>query len=104
MKAASPWEQRRPERELLLICLGGIGLGVILVMGSLHGVGRPLGLVNLLPFLLYALSLAGLHLALVMAGFRGDQILVVAPAAAHRGRWGRRWWPHSRPVPPAPRP
>ena len=80
MKAASPWEQRRPERELLLICLGGIGLGVILVMGSLHGVGRPLGLVNLLPFLLYALSLAGLHLALVMAGFRGDQILVVAVA------------------------
>ncbi len=80
MKAASPWDQRRPERELLLICLGGIGLGVILVMGSLQGVGTPLGLAHLLPFLLYALSLAGLHLALVMAGFRGDQILVVAVA------------------------
>jgi hypothetical protein len=80
MKVASPWDRRRPERELLLICLGGIGLGFILVMGSLRGVGTPLGLAHLLPFLLYALSLAGLHLALVMAGFRGDQILVVAVA------------------------
>jgi cell division protein FtsW (lipid II flippase) len=80
MKTASPWDRRRPERELLLICLGGIGLGFILVMGSLRGVGTPLGLAHLLPFLLYALSLAGLHLALVMAGFRGDQILVVAVA------------------------
>jgi cell division protein FtsW (lipid II flippase) len=80
MKVASPWDRRRPEREFLLICLGGIGLGVILVMGSLRGVGTPLGLAHLLPFLLYALSLAGLHLALVMAGFRGDQILVVAVA------------------------
>ena len=49
-------------------------------MGSLQGIGTPLGLANLLPFLLYALSLAGLHLTLVMAGFRGDQILVVAVA------------------------
>ncbi len=77
MKATTPWELRRPERELLLICLGGIGLGIILVMGSLHGTGKPLGLTNLLPFLLYALCLIGLHLGLVMAGFRGDQILVV---------------------------
>ena len=80
MKASTPWDQRRPERELLLICLGGIGLGVILVMGSLHGVGKPLGLANLLPFFIYALCLIGLHLSLVMAGFRGDQILVVAMA------------------------
>jgi cell division protein FtsW (lipid II flippase) len=80
MKATTPWDQRRPERELLLICLGGIGIGVILVLGSLHGAGKPLGLTSLLPFLVFALSLAGLHLALVMAGFRGDQILVVAMA------------------------
>lgn len=78
MKAKAPWELRRPERELMLICLGVIGLGVILVMGSLHGAGKTLGLANMLPFLLYAVCLIGLHLSMVMAGFRGDQILVVA--------------------------
>ena len=80
MKTLAPWEARRPERELLLICLGGVGLGVILVSASLHTTGKPLGLSQFLPFLAYALCLAGLHLALVLGGSRGDQLLVVALA------------------------
>ena len=80
MKTLAPWEARRPERELLLICLGGVGLGVILVSASLHTAGKPLGLSQFLPFLAYGLCLAGLHLALVLGGSRGDQLLVVALA------------------------
>ena len=80
MKTLAPWEARRPERELLLICLGGVGLGVILVLGSLHTAGKPLSLSQFLPFLAYGLCLAGLHLALVWGGSRGDQLLVVTLA------------------------
>lgn len=80
MKNLAPWEARRPERELLLICLGGVGLGVILVSASLHTAGNPLGLSQFLPFLAYGLCLAGLHLALVLGGSRSDQLLVVTLA------------------------
>lgn len=80
MKNLAPWEARRPERELLLICLGGVGLGVILVSASLHTAGKPLGLSQFLPFLAYGLCLAGLHLALVLGGSRSDQLLVVTLA------------------------
>ena len=79
-KTLNPWDARRPERELLLICFGGIGLGVILVLASLHVADQPLGLTQFLPFLAYGLCLAGLHLALVLGGSRGDQLLVVALA------------------------
>ncbi len=80
MKSLSPWQERKPERQLLLICLGGIGLGFVLVLAALHTAGRAPGLTQALPFSLYALSLAALHLALVLSGFRGDQLLVVTVA------------------------
>jgi len=80
MKTLSPWQERRPERRLLAMCLGLIGLGFILVLGALHGTGKPLGLAILLPYLLYGLCLVVLHLSLVLAGFRGDQLLGVALA------------------------
>lgn len=80
MKTLTPWQERRPERQLLAMCFALVGLGVILVLGSLHGAGKPLGLAILLPYLLYGLCLTLVHLGLVLAGFRGDQLLGVAVA------------------------
>lgn len=80
MRTLAPWEARRAERELLLICLGGIALGVVMVLASLHTADKPVDLTRLLPFLAYALCLGGLHLALVVGGSRGDPFLVVTLA------------------------
>jgi len=74
------WKQRRPERNLLLGCLFCVGLGFLLVLGSSHKDGHPLGMSDFLPLLIYGLSLASMHLLFVGIRFRGDQVLVVAVA------------------------
>jgi cell division protein FtsW (lipid II flippase) len=74
------WARRRGERHLLLAALGSVTIGFILVLGSAHGAGRSLMAADLLPLLTYAASLIGLHLALVILGFRGDQVLVAVSA------------------------
>ncbi|MGE5152704.1 MAG: FtsW/RodA/SpoVE family cell cycle protein [Bdellovibrio bacteriovorus] len=73
---AAAWARRRGERHLLLASLGSVTIGFILVLGSAHEAGGSLMTRDLLPLLTYAASLIGLHLALVLLGFRGDQVLV----------------------------
>lgn len=70
------WSQRRPERELLLWCLGCVTIGFVLVLGS---AAAPT-LADLAPLGLYALSLAALHLLLVGGAGRADQALVATVA------------------------
>jgi len=77
---AASWSRRRGERNLLLACLGCVAIGFLLVLGSAHGAERPLVTTHLRPLLLYGASLAGLHLALVALGHRGDQALVAVAA------------------------
>lgn len=74
------WERRRGERHLLLACLGCISLGFVLALGSQHGSGRAIAGTDLLPLLIYGVSLIGLHSALVVLGHRGDPVLVVVVA------------------------
>lgn len=69
------WDLRRPERTLLLGCLVCAAIGFLLVLGSAQAGGRSLGLSDLLPLITYVLGLIVLHLSLVLARFRGDQIL-----------------------------
>ncbi len=75
VRAATAWDLRRPERQLLLGCLLCVSLGFVMVLGSGHVAGQPIGFLDLLPLVSYALSLLAVHLALVFSGFRGDQIL-----------------------------
>lgn len=50
------------------------------MVGSGHGTGRTLAAADFLPLLIYGAGLAGLHLALVALGHRGDQVLVALAA------------------------
>jgi len=77
---AKTWELRRPERLLLAGCLLLVALGFLMVLGSDQVAGRRLGLLDLLPLLTYAASLAVIHLTLVLFRCRGDQLLSVAAA------------------------
>lgn len=77
---AAAWDWRRAERHLLLACLACMGLGFILALASAPAQGRALAPVDLLPLLSYAAGIAALHLGLVMAGSRGDPVLVVTAA------------------------
>lgn len=74
------WELRRGERHLLLACLGCVSLGFLLALGSQHGSGRAIAGSDLMPLVIYGVSLSGLHLALVALAHRGDQVLVVIAA------------------------
>lgn len=74
------WDLRRPERHLLLWCLLCVSLGFFMGLGAIRGGGRAVALVDLVPLLIYALSLVGLHLALVLSHYRGDRILPGAVA------------------------
>lgn len=74
------WGRRREERRLLLASLGCLTLGFLLILGSGHAAGHQLAPADLLPLLIYGISLAGLHLGLVALGHRGDQVLVAVVA------------------------
>jgi cell division protein FtsW (lipid II flippase) len=77
---ASIWALRRPERQLLLAALACLAIGFLLALGSVAAAGRAPDPADLLPLASYGLCLVLLHLALVLGGFRGDQVLVVAAA------------------------
>ncbi len=74
------WSERRPERQLLLLAVGGVALGFVLVLGAGIAAGRPLTIMDWVPFVSYALCLLVVHLTLVAAQFRGDQILLATLA------------------------
>lgn len=74
------WEARAAERHWLLIILFALGIGFLLIFGTQRSVERLIGPRDLLPLSLYALSLILVHLTLILARFRGDQILVATVA------------------------
>jgi cell division protein FtsW (lipid II flippase) len=74
------WDLRRPERRLLLWCLLCVSLGFLMGLGAIRAGGRAVALVDLVPLLIYAVSLVGLHLALVLSHYRGDRTLPGAVA------------------------
>jgi cell division protein FtsW (lipid II flippase) len=77
---ADTWDLRAPERVLLAWCIVCIVLGFLMLWGSTHVGGEVIDRFDLLPLGLYALSLLMLHLLLVTARFRGDQLILVAVA------------------------
>ncbi|EGV19887.1 FtsW/RodA/SpoVE family cell cycle protein [Thiocapsa marina] len=77
---AGTWDLRAPERALLAWSVVTIALGFFMLWGSTHVGGEAIGRLDLLPLVLYALSLLTLHLMLVTARFGGDQLILVAVA------------------------
>ncbi|CAD7857201.1 MAG: FtsW-like cell division membrane protein CA_C0505 [Olavius algarvensis Gamma 1 endosymbiont] len=65
---------------MLFGCLLLVALGFLMVLGSGQAAGRRLDRLDFLPLLIYAASLAAIHLTLVLFRFRGDQMLPVAVA------------------------
>ena len=82
-KAATPapgvWEQRAPERSLMLWMALAMLVGFLVVLGTRAGQGDPPKARDLLPPLVYAGTLGFAHLVLVLSRFRGDLSLVCAP-------------------------
>ncbi|HSO82929.1 FtsW/RodA/SpoVE family cell cycle protein [Thiocapsa sp.] len=74
------WDLRAPERALLAWCVVCIALGFVMLWGSTHVAGGVIDRRDVIPLGLYALSLLALHLMLVTARFRGDQLILVAVA------------------------
>ena len=77
---AETWDLRAPERYLLGWCVLCIALGFCMLWGSSHFSGDSIAWLDLLPLGLFATSLMALHLLLVVARFRGDQLIVTAVA------------------------
>lgn len=75
-KQAGPWAQRAPERHLLLSALLISGLGYLMLLGSHPKEGLRVGLVDWAPLFVFALAFATAHAVLVLARFRGDQLLL----------------------------
>jgi cell division protein FtsW (lipid II flippase) len=80
MGIAQAWDLRAPERALLAWSLTCITLGFVMLWVSTAASGVGVEPHDLLPLGIYALSLLLVHLMLVLAKFRGDQLLVVAVA------------------------
>lgn len=74
------WAARAPERHWLGLCLFAVSVGFLLIFGAQRSVDRLISARDLLPLVLYVPSLVLVHLALVLARFRGDQLLVAAVA------------------------
>jgi cell division protein FtsW (lipid II flippase) len=73
---ASVWAQRTPERQLLLSALLITALGYLMLLGARPKDGINVGLVDWAPLLVFVLAFAATHAALVLARFRGDQLLI----------------------------
>ncbi|MEA3638784.1 MAG: FtsW/RodA/SpoVE family cell cycle protein [Lamprobacter sp.] len=74
------WQLRAPERRLLLWALLIALLGYLMLLGAGPKDGLDLQLGALIPFLVYLGAFLSAHLLLVLARFRGDQLLL--PLAA----------------------
>lgn len=77
---AESWTQRRSERLFFLWSLFCVALGFLLAFGASRSVERLVTAADLLPLGIYALSLGVIHTTLVLARFRGDQLLLGAVA------------------------
>ncbi len=77
---AESWALRRPERLFFLWSLFCVALGFLLAFGASRSVERLVTAADLLPLGIYALSLIIVHATLVLARFRGDQLLLGAVA------------------------
>jgi cell division protein FtsW (lipid II flippase) len=75
---AQSWELRAPERTLLAWSLVCIAIGFFMLWGSTVAAGGRIDWLDLLPLGIYGSSLLIMHLMLVLARFRGDQLIVVA--------------------------
>lgn len=74
------WQLRAPERFLLFWTWVCIALGFLMLWGSTQVGGGEIRATDLLPLGLYAASLILVHLTLVTARFKGDQLILVAVA------------------------
>ncbi|NEX15842.1 MAG: cell cycle protein [Halochromatium sp.] len=74
------WQLRAPERRLLLWSLLIALLGYLMLLGAGPKDGLDLQLSALIPFLVYLGAFLSAHLLMVLARFRGDQLLL--PLAA----------------------
>jgi len=70
------WQLRAPERELLLWALLTALLGYLMLLGAGPKDGLEVQFAALAPFLIYVGAFVGAHLLLVLARFRGDQLLL----------------------------
>lgn len=77
---ADCWRLRAPERQLLGLALMTIGLGYLMLLGVRPKEGLIVAMPDLIPVLLWASAFIGAHLWLVLARFRGDQLIL--PIAA----------------------
>jgi cell division protein FtsW (lipid II flippase) len=77
---AESWTLRRPERLFFGWSLFCVALGFLLAFGASRSVDRLVTAADLLPLGIYALSLVFVHGTLVLARFRGDQLLLGAVA------------------------
>lgn len=74
------WRLRAPERRLLLSALLIAVLGFLMLLGARPKDGLEVRLADLAPLLAYAGAFAAAHAALVLARFRGDQLLLPVTA------------------------
>jgi cell division protein FtsW (lipid II flippase) len=70
------WQLRAPERQLLLWALLIALLGYLMLLGAGPKDGLDVQFAALVPFLIYISTFVGAHLLLVLARFRGDQLLL----------------------------
>ncbi|MGB5733802.1 MAG: FtsW/RodA/SpoVE family cell cycle protein [Thiohalocapsa sp.] len=77
---ADRWQQRAPERQLLLWALVAIALGFLMLLGAGPKDGYAVGWIDLLPLLTLVASFGAAHLIFTLLGFRGDQIALAVTA------------------------
>lgn len=74
------WELRWPERQLLFWSAVCVALGFLMMLASDQNAGQRFEPTFFRPLAIYLISLAVMHLTLVLARFQGDQILTAAVA------------------------
>ncbi|MGB5833788.1 MAG: FtsW/RodA/SpoVE family cell cycle protein [Thiohalocapsa sp.] len=77
---AERWQQRAPERQLLLWALVAIALGFLMLLGAGPKDGYAVRWIDLLPLLTLAASFGTAHLVFTALGFRGDQFVLAVTA------------------------
>ena len=73
---AERWQQRAPERQLLLWALVAIALGFLMLLGAGPKDGYAVGWIDLLPLLTLVVSFGAAHVIFALLGFRGDQLVL----------------------------
>ncbi len=73
---AERWQQRAPERQLLLWALVAIALGFLMLLGAGPKDGYAVGWIDLLPLVTLVVSFGAAHVIFALLGFRGDQLVL----------------------------